>query len=258
MDFKAIIGDAEKLDQQGGATAPEATPEPQAAPEPSAQPEAQAAPAPTEPTREPPQMVPVQRLAAATKRAKAYEAQAQQAQQSLQEIQQRVSTYDTKIKELEAALAQVKKADATDDDAWLDEHLNGAAPDKAIKQLEDRLSKFEKWQEAEQERAVTAQADAMLADVFSGLQNDCPNFDEETILTFLSSKWTPEQIVAKHAQYRWAPKAAPAAAPAKPAPAPSPQIAQPGTAPKAASDSMPWSDWIKKGFKEDLKRHGIA
>lgn len=258
MDFKAIIGEAEKLDQQGGATAPEATPDPQPTTEPSAQPEAQAAPAPTEPTREPPQMVPVQRLAAATRRAKAYEAQAQQAQQAFEQIQQRVTDYDNKIKELETALAQVKKADANDDDAWLDEHLNGGAPDKAIKQLEQRLAKFEQWQAAEQERAVTAQADAMLADVFTGLQNDCPNFDEEMILTLLSSKWSPEQIVAKHAQSRWAPKAAPAAAPAKPAPAPSPQIAQPGTAPKAASDTSSWSDFIKTGLKEGLKRHGIA
>lgn len=253
MDFKAIIGEAEKLDQQGGATAPEPTPEPQQAAEPTAQPEAQAAPAPVEPAREPPQMVPVQRLAAATRKAKAYE-------QQYNEIQQRVGEYDNKIKELEAALAQVKKADATDDDAWLDEHLDGGsgAANKTIKALEDRLSKFEKWQEAEQQRAAHAQEDSLLSNTMTDLQNDCPNFDEEMILTLLSSKWSPEQIVAKHAQSRWAPKATPAAAPAKPAPAPPPQIAQPGTAPKVASNDMPFDQWIKKGFKEDLKRHGIA
>lgn len=253
MDFKDIIQQAAQLDQEGGATAPEPTPEPQQTAEPTTQPEPQAAPAPVEPTREPPQMVPVQRLAAATRKAKAYE-------QQYNEIQQRVSEYDNKIKELETALAQVKKADATDDDAWLDEHLDGGAgaANKTIKALEERLSKFEQWQQAEQQRAVHAQEDSLLSSAMVDLQNDCPNFDEEMIYTLLANKWSPEQIVAKHATMKWAPSPAKAAPARQAPPAPPPQIAQPGTAPKAAANDMPFDQWIKKGFKEDLKRHGIA
>lgn len=254
LDFKAIIEQAAQLDQQGGATAPEQTPEPQQTAEPTAQPEASAAPAPAEPTRQdPPQMVPVQRLAAATRKAKAYE-------QQYHESQQRISEYDSKIRELETALAQVKKADATDDDAWLDEHLNGGAgaADKTVKALEARLEKFEKWQAAEEQRAVHAQEDSLLSSAMTDLQNDCQNFDEEMIITLLANKWSPEQIVAKHATMRFAPRAPTATKPAAAAPAPPPQIAQPGTAPKATSNDMPFDQWIKKGFKEDLKRHGIA
>ena len=46
MDFKDIIQQAAQLDQEGGATAPEPTPEPQQTAEPTTQPEPQAAPAP--------------------------------------------------------------------------------------------------------------------------------------------------------------------------------------------------------------------
>lgn len=213
---------------------------------------AQAAPS----TEQPPQMVPVQRLSAATRKGRMLQEQLAQQQQAFTQQQQ---AFESKIKGLEDRLEALSKAQGPKpggEDAWLEEYLEtgdtgGVRVSPEMKALKERLDELHAWKEAQVRQEAERQSDAMLDSELEKLAKDCPNFDEETLLTMLAQQWSPERIVAKHATMKWA-LAIPPQPARKPAPPPPPQIAQPGSAPAPTRQKMSWDEWLKSGLKNDL------
>lgn len=273
--FKASVAQAEAAAappvQETPATQPAEVPAPQeqpavtqeqasqAAEQPPAS-ESQAASQPT-PKNQPPQMVPVQRLAQATRAQKAAEQRYMQTQGELQSLKQEIEQL-RKAAEQRQTPAQQAAAEAESDDAWFQRLLEGDVPkaglDKqtvsALQKLSKEVQEVRAYQQQQVQIAQEHAEDAALDSEMERLQQACPTLPEETAVAMYAAGYKTDQIIAQYRRMVPQTQARTAPTPKAPAPPPPPQIAQPGTVASTSTQQRPkWGDFIKNGLRQRLE-----